>query len=183
MADAGGSSPAKNEGKAPAMTQLEIYMLGELILRSRRRASMSKEPYWIRDKKTGCWNWIRNTTGIRPKKNTYGMMWDAEKRRMVTVHSLIFRLYKRERNIKGVVHHVCENTLCVNPRHLKALTQRQNILLGTSPSARCAKVTHCPKGHAYAGENLIERPSGRRGCRACQRAAKRKWTENHRKAA
>jgi hypothetical protein len=32
--------------------------------------------------------------------------------------------------------------------------------------------THCPRGHAYSGENLIERKSGRRGCRACTKIHK-----------
>lgn len=30
--------------------------------------------------------------------------------------------------------------------------------------------TTCPKGHPYAGDNLIVDKSGRRKCRACQRA-------------
>lgn len=29
--------------------------------------------------------------------------------------------------------------------------------------------THCPKGHPYEGANLIVRPNGSRGCRACAR--------------
>ncbi len=32
-------------------------------------------------------------------------------------------------------------------------------------------ITHCPSGHPYAGENLRVTSTGRRVCRACQRAA------------
>lgn len=31
--------------------------------------------------------------------------------------------------------------------------------------------THCPKGHPYEGDNLYRRPDGRRGCKACRKAA------------
>ena len=29
------------------------------------------------------------------------------------------------------------------------------------------KITHCPKGHPYSGDNLYIRNCGRRMCRAC----------------
>jgi hypothetical protein len=38
-----------------------------------------------------------------------------------------------------------------------------------------ANKTHCKWGHAFSGPNLITRPSGRRLCRACQRAAQAKY--------
>jgi hypothetical protein len=31
-----------------------------------------------------------------------------------------------------------------------------------------ATLTHCPRGHAYAGPNLYVKPSGHRVCRCCQ---------------
>lgn len=68
---------------------------------------------------------------------------------------------------EGLVHdHLCRHRNCFNPWHLEAVTHRENILRGTGASARCAAKTHCPKGHPYAGANLVLRNGGRR-CRTC----------------
>lgn len=67
-----------------------------------------------------------------------------------------------------VIDHLCRNRGCVNPDHLEAVTQRENILRGEGLAAANARKTHCPKGHPYSGENLYVVPSsGRRQCRIC----------------
>jgi hypothetical protein len=38
-------------------------------------------------------------------------------------------------------------------------------------------VTHCSKGHLLSGDNLYQRPDGKRGCRTCRRASMRKFYE------
>src|SRR3990167_7882610 len=69
-----------------------------------------------------------------------------------------------------VLDHLCDNRGCVRPEHLRVATQRENILRGTGTSARHARVTHCPRGHAYDLFNTYHRP-GRpsRVCRTCAR--------------
>lgn len=37
------------------------------------------------------------------------------------------------------------------------------------------KKTHCPKGHAYSGDNLYVEPNGSRRCRRCKRAVLADW--------
>jgi hypothetical protein len=47
-----------------------------------------------------------------------------------------------------------------------------------SMSRTNAQKTHCPRGHPYAGDNLIVQDDGRyrkRACRACMRAAQQRW--------
>lgn len=45
----------------------------------------------------------------------------------------------------------------------------RSLTEGLAPGLR----THCPKGHAYAGDNLHVRPDGSRHCRACHRERER----------
>lgn len=61
----------------------------------------------------------------------------------------------------------CPHRRCVNPDHLEAVTNRENIQRGYF-----ASVTHCPQGHPYSGSNLyVNAHSGGRTCRTCTRAA------------
>lgn len=45
-----------------------------------------------------------------------------------------------------------------------------------------APKTHCPKGHPYSDENLYNRPDGRRGCKACRKAASDRYVAKKRAA-
>lgn len=69
------------------------------------------------------------------------------------------------------IDHLCRVRCCVNPRHLEPVTGRENQIRSpfTLASIFSAK-THCPKGHAYAGDNLRIAVGGGRICRACHSA-------------
>lgn len=74
---------------------------------------------------------------------------------------------------QGEIDHLCRNRACCNPIHLELVSSRVNVLRGMGPSALGARKTHCPKGHPYAGDNLIIHPNNptRRWCRECHRVA------------
>ena len=74
---------------------------------------------------------------------------------------------------RGEIDHLCRNRACCNPIHLELVSSRVNVLRGVGPSALGSRKTHCPKGHPYAGDNLIVHPNHprRRWCRECHRIA------------
>ncbi len=74
------------------------------------------------------------------------------------------------------VDHVCHNKRCVNPMHLRLLTNLANAC-----DNGWATRTHCPQGHEYTPENTrtsrTHRLNGNgvnRTCRACDAARKRR---------
>lgn len=71
-----------------------------------------------------------------------------------------------------VLDHICRNRACVRPDHLRAVTQRQNVVENSdSFVAANALKTHCPQGHPYDGENLRVKGT-RRLCKACAKTAR-----------
>jgi hypothetical protein len=74
-----------------------------------------------------------------------------------------------------VIDHICRVRCCVNPVHLRAVTNRENILAEGSlafSKANSAAV-QCPRGHDLVEPNLIPGSlrRGFRACLACNRAA------------
>ena len=74
------------------------------------------------------------------------------------------------------IDHLCLNHSCVRPDHMELVSQRENTLRGTGPTAVNARKTHCPKGHPLSGDNLYIYPStGGRACRTCHPNFKYVW--------
>ncbi len=110
---------------------------------------------------SGCWLW----TGCIVKG--YGQMGNNKKR--VYAHRFSYEYHKGPIPDGLTIDHLCRVRCCVNPDHLEAVTNRENILRGTGISAKNYRKTHCHKGHEFIQDNTYVSKSGSRICTACQR--------------
>ena len=124
------------------------------------------------DEETGCWNW----TGY-VAKNGYGKI--TYNKKSYKAHRLVYELLVKPIETGLQIDHLCRNRRCVNPTHLEEVTQKENILRGTSPTAENKNKTHCVHGHELSGENLLVSSGGRRVCRICHRKQKSAWKQKN----
>jgi hypothetical protein len=115
---------------------------------------------------TPCHVW----TGAKDRKG-YGKFWWNGK--TVKTHKLAFELKVRVLDAHEKLDHLCRVRACCNELHLEPVSNKVNTLRGESPTAKHARKTHCPKGHAYDSANTLVYV-GKRYCRACHRERRRK---------
>lgn len=65
------------------------------------------------------------------------------------------------------VHHTCFTPPCVNPAHLRLLSQSENAKLRDPEVYERKRRPTCKRNHPMQGPNLYIKPSGKRVCRAC----------------
>lgn len=131
------------------------------------------ESQFERTGKDECWPWRGAASNLG-----YGVIRISG--RGYQAYRVIYELERGDIPDGLVLDHLCCNPRCVNPYHMEPVTQRLNILRGRSPAAEHARKSHCPKGHAYSGENLFVAPNGARQCRTCRRAADANYKERKR---
>lgn len=118
--------------------------------------------FWEKVLKTdGCWNW----TGARADRG-YGKI--VFEQRNYAAHRVVLWLAGIDTPSDKVVDHTCMNTSCVNPAHLRVVTQKINCLENNpGVAAKNAKKTHCPYGHKYDGVSVWRGKVHGRFCRTC----------------
>lgn len=130
----------------------------------------------------GCWLW----TGPYGTKDGYGKFQPAPGHPRYMAHKWSYEVFKgpipegmqvghtcHDRAVEAGTCSVaaeCRHRRCCNPDHLELQTPSENTML-QNHAARAK--TECPKGHPYAGANLIIGKDGKRRCRECDQARKR----------
>lgn len=120
-------------------------------------------------KAADCWRW-----GARINANGYGQFFFH--RRTVQAHRFAYHAFVETITPDLVLDHLCRVRNCVNPEHLEAVSNRENLMRGDTIYAANAAKDRCPAGHPYTPENTYDR-GGRAGrlCKKCDqtRSAKR----------
>ena len=118
-----------------------------------------------------CWEW----PGTRRKKDGRAMAGRA-----FYAYRAVYEAATGAPCPSGSAHHLCENPGCINPMHLKFVTQGEHLaehdLAGDNHQA---DKTHCPQGHPYDEANTYHW-NGERHCRICRREAKLRYLARYR---
>ena len=111
------------------------------------------------DRKTGCWNFIRNKASIYPCVEFKG--------HHRVVHRVSAHLWKSfDLNSKLLVCHHCDNPRCFNPAHLWIGTQRENI---GDCIQKGRRASHCSPG----GKNIYAQGENHPSCKLTKRDVKK----------
>ncbi len=121
--------------------------------------------FWAKVDRAGdCWKW----TGALDSSG-YGRFWFSGK--LVAAHRFSLTLAGQTLASGLVVDHICRTRACVNPDHLRQVSNRTNLIENSIAAAAIgvAKAL-CKRGHPLSGDNLRFNKSGSRRCRACDAA-------------
>ena len=132
---------------------------------------MANIPNWIKKRIVmgDCWEW---SGSILP--NGYGRIDRGKKYDTKLAHRLVYEALVGELDGSLVIDHICGNGLCVNPKHLEQVSQKENVYRAkTSIGYKNGHKTHCKNGHEFIESNTYVRKDrkNRRECKICRRNA------------
>ena len=119
---------------------------------------------YVVDSESGCWIWKGYI-----QKNGYAKIGSKY------AHRVFYENKNGKIPVGLVLDHLCRVHSCVNPDHLEAVTQKENVMRGVGITKINKQKTHCARGHLLEGENIkiVVRPDGtRRKCKVCDREMK-----------
>jgi hypothetical protein len=121
------------------------------------------------DEVNGCWLWQAASHSFG-----YGFYFLGKKRWLT--HRLTYSTLVGDIPAGLEIDHLCRVPACCNPSHLEPVTHLENVRRGRGAevaSVLRSGMTHCRRGHEFAGDNLIVTRIGARSCRSCTNARQR----------
>lgn len=118
---------------------------------------------WTKD--GDCWRWLAAFNG------PYGRM-SVGGRKQKYAHVVSYELRHGPKPFGLDIDHLCRNMWCVNPDHLEAVTELENIRRSRHPSIVASKSGFCMKGHPRS-ESLMTNEGYVSQCRMCRRERQR----------
>lgn len=122
----------------------------------------------------GCWLWSGRVDGFG-----YGHF--KNQKRSLKAHRVAWTLKRGPIAIGVTLDHLCRTPRCVNPAHLEAVTNKENIRRGNSPTAANGRKTHCSNGHELTPDNTYRYSFGGGDHRFCKTCSKLRMRERRRR--
>lgn len=119
---------------------------------------------------SGCWQW-QGTLSAEGYGRSHGKFGDKVE---TWAHRCAYAAAHGPIPAGMTVDHLCFNPGCVNPEHLRLLTNSEN-----AANQLAAYWTHCKRGHEFTPENTVvmTNGNGRRQCRTCKTEHRRRLHE------
>lgn len=132
----------------------------------------------VHDGVSTCWHWGGS---VNPKYGSFAVNATKEAPKRVLAHRFAYEAYVGPPIPAGLeIDHICRNTLCVNPAHLRACTHQENIdavprEVYRRPKAKYTKGRKlvCKRGH----DMIVHSKPVKNGheCRACRKISDKVW--------
>lgn len=136
--------------------------------------AIDTDRFWSKVDQSGeCWLWTST------KLLGYGVLkvGSAKTRKAIRAHRIAYELLVGPIPEGLTLDHLCRVKHCVKvvadergPAHIEPVTNRENVLRGTAPTAVNARKTACVHGHPFDQANTRIDRNGYRRCRACHSA-------------
>lgn len=115
----------------------------------------------------GYGNLIVDGKNYRAHRGAWIRAYGAIPKNMVVDHMCHNEAVQRDECEGGIT---CVHRACINPEHLRLVTQRENVMAGKHS---IDNRSHCNQGHPFIKENIMTRKNGHRECAECNRVRAR----------
>jgi hypothetical protein len=123
------------------------------------------------DVESKCWIWGGYRTRGHGAFSVGGSIYKA--------HRISWEIFIGRLTYGLVIDHMCRNRACVNPKHLREVTNRVNCTENNLSIPALNKIkSHCKNGHLFCNLNSYKTSDGYRRCKICSTESRKKYRAN-----